>query len=298
MLFLYALCRVSVFVPSYFLLHQTLEIQRTDFSSDSSWPHQHFYSTGDYIAFGFLGIICVFLLWPLFCYVYCAVPQAYLFFLGHDHGMHVPFLTQPLVKIVLNSALIALVSCIGSLIMSALLLIVRMHESSSTKKIWLMTAYAPFLLGSGSICALVAVMHYYFGFSCFVSAIISHTLLHYPIAYRFLASQTSGYRGLTLLAYSIGASRWQVVQTVIIPYAQIASVHAVCLTFCLSFAESGAACFGHETSMMTLPLAIRLCRKHEYQEGVYGLSVLVLIITGFATWVSNKYLLNSKKLRS
>jgi len=226
---------------------------------------------------------------PLVALVLHALRHGVASFLYNSVQLHVdPLLKNSIGMVVQHSFVIAVVSSIGSVVLGGTLAGLQLLVSNNyLRAVMHMLGVLPFIFGnvvSAMFCSEVA-----FASSPHTVIIISHIMLHYPFVYRFIIIQLYAYPvQLNQLAQSVGALPYQIFRTILLPFARNALSKAWCIAFGLSLVEVGAGAVVADGIPITIPLAMRLYYTHGQIDGVVGLSFILLIMVGAASYFMGK----------
>lgn len=194
---------------------------------------------------------------------------------GIDTTLH-----MPVYRVIANSVLLACASGLGSVLVGYVLCkSILWARSTIVKNFISLITGAVFLLGSvGCGILFLWIAHSSF-FSTCCAAILCHIVLNYPFAYRMIKAHYGSWQPeWDLSAQSFGATaidRWKTLE---LPFLRASFAKAFCISFGLSLTEVGAGSVFGDSSGITIPMAIRIYREHGMQEGVIGLTIILLMI--------------------
>ncbi len=189
-------------------------------------------------------------------------------------------------QVVYNSVwLAALSSCMALCIGFALSKAARSVRSKRVAKFIGLSSGITFILGSVGSGILFSVLALWLPLKWSL-LVLCHMFLHFPITYRLIQAQLDSYQPeWTATAQSCGASKSHVFRTIELPFIKKSLLKSFCLVFGFSLSEVGASAVLGDAVGMTMPMAKGVYRAVGHQEGVIGLSVILLLLVFCVTYV-------------
>jgi ABC-type Fe3+ transport system, permease component len=186
-------------------------------------------------------------------------------------------------RVILNSIILAVTSATGAVLVACLICVLEFKlKSKFSKNIISFITVLAFIIGSVGVGIIFA---YFYDFSFFspvlawpfIIGLLAHVFLNYAFAYRIIRAQAILYHpDLTKTAQALGASYKKATFSVLVPFISPALIKAFCISFGLSLTEVGAGAILHGKIGLTIPMAIKIYRQVGCQEGVIGLSLVLL----------------------
>lgn len=280
----YALMRLCVVVPLSF-------VQASNIPSNSYMQHPRqrlSLKTGQHrIWVFFLLLMAIIMYAPVIALCVKGINQpVFIFWQSIACGIHEPLLGCTVRHAIAMSFCIALVSSCLALGMAFILCLAQRASTTRVLLRGITTITAiPFSLG-GVGCSIGCLWVAHYTDACgLLLAIVCHTLFNYPYAYRIIHARYQQYDAQwTLSAMSLGATWWQAVCTIELPFIAHAAWRVLCITAGLSLVEVGAEGIVAGRSVMTMPIAIRLYRDHGLHDQVLGLSLITCLCVWFGTY--------------
>jgi len=193
-------------------------------------------------------------------------------------------LQMPCYRVVINSVLLAAASSIAAVFFGYVLCkALQVLKSSVIKGILVLMTSGIFIVGSVGCGILFAQLAHITYFSKFSIAVVCHLVLNYPFAYRIIKAHLGSWQSeWDLSAQSFGATSFDRVRTLELPFLRASLIQALYIGFGLSLTEVGAGSVLKNDASMTIAGAIRLLRAHGQMDAVIGLTIiLLLLVFGF-----------------
>jgi ABC-type Fe3+ transport system permease subunit len=167
-------------------------------------------------------------------------------------------------RLLSNSVMIAMASSVLSVMFATILALMHHKSSKICGFLAHMTPFLPLIVGGAGIGIIIVAAQNALGISRLMSVTLCHAFLNCSLAYSAVQTQLLYYDDqMSLLAHSFGATSWQVIRLVLIPFLLPVVRKALCLSFCLSMGEVGIRPLPIDTSEITMPLALRIYYQND-----------------------------------
>jgi len=282
MMFVFWLVRLAIVIPLFFA-HNIFSTQKAKISSIPNPVRKVDYSPFSYsIWWPVYGLfVAVIILGPLVALLVRAFDaKVFAFFSSIFSAIADPVLGVSVYRVIFNSLLLAIVSGVGSVLVSFIIAVLECNIKSKIGRtiVSLLTVIA-FFIGTVGVGVIFAYLSYGKFISSFFIGVLCHILLNYAFAYRIIRAQMVLYHpDLHKSAQTYGATYRKAIYTVALPFVLPSLLRAFCVSFGLSLTEVGAGTVLQGKIGLTMPMAIRMYRKAGSQESVIGLSLILLFL--------------------
>ena len=286
--FIYWIIRLMIILPLFFL-HNRYAIAKTKISSIPTSVKRNVYSPFFHSIWWLLycGFVAIMILGPLASLVVRACDiKIFEFFKYIISGGTDLTIGIAIYHVIVNSVLLAIVSGLGAVLVAFLIGIIEFKWSRRFPSIISFITIFAFILGSVGTGILFSLMSYGKIFSSFLIGALCHMFLNYAFAYRIVRAQLILYHpDIHRTAQTYGATLKKAIWTFAFPFVLPAIYRAFCVSFGLSLTEVGAGAILQSKIGLTLPMAIGMYRKAGNQEAVIGLSLILLLLVLFVTYL-------------
>jgi len=288
-MFLFWLVRLAIIIPLFFA-HNIFSSQKAKVGSipnpTPKTRYNPFAHSFWWLLYGLLVIVMI--LGPLVALVVrsCDV-KVFAFFSSLFACATDPVLGVAVYRVIVNSLLLAIVSGIGSVLVSFFIGVLEFKVKNKVGQalVSFLTVIA-FFVGTVGVGVIFAYLSYGKFLSSFFIGVLCHIILNYAFAYRIVRAQMILYHpDLHKSAQTFGATYKKAIWTVALPFVFPSLLRAFCVSFGLSLTEVGAGTVLQGKIGLTMPMAIRLYRKSGNQESVIGLSLILLGLVLFVTYL-------------
>jgi len=283
------LVRLVVILP-LLLFHNKYAIQTAKVSSLPSPMPKSRYTLFEhnFLWLMFCGIIAIITLGPLVALLIRACDiKVFNFFVFIVSCVKDSMLGVAVYRVIINSVILAIISGLGSVFVGFLICTVEFKlKSKLGLSIILFISIFAFIISSVGVGIMFAYLSHGKFISSFAIGALCHMILNYAFAYRIIRAQMALYHpDLHKSAQSFGAPFRKVILTVAVPFVFPALLRAFCVSFGLSLTEVGAGSILQGKIGLTIPMAIRMYRQYGNQEAVIGLSLILLFLVIFVTYL-------------
>jgi len=281
--------RLAVIIP-LFLTHNKFSTQKAKVSSIPNPIPKANYSPFSHSVWWlvYCAFVVIMILGPLVALVARSCDaKVFAFFSSIFSFVTDPVLGVAIYRVIVNSLLLAIVSGIGSVLISFLICTIEFKVKNRVGQtiVSLLTVVA-FFIGTIGVGIIFAYLSYGKFISSFFIGVLCHIILNYAFAYRIIRAQMVLYHpDIHRSAQTFGATFKKAIWTVTLPFVLPSLLRAFCVSFGLSLTEVGAGTVLQGKIGLTMPMAIRMYRKCGNQESVIGLSLILLVLVLFVTYL-------------